>query len=165
MKKILVIGFKGMLGTALMQAVKAKGLHAIGADVRSKENNIDITNLDSVTSVIKDIRPDVVIHTAAYTDVDGCELNHDKAYLINAEGAKNVATACKDAGAFLVYISTDFIFDGKKRAPYTEDDKPNPINVYGKSKLQGEECVKELLEQYLIIVSYYTYKLVIWKGR
>jgi dTDP-4-dehydrorhamnose reductase len=151
MKKILITGSEGMLGKALMQVAKAKGLRVVGADIRSKENNIDITNLDSVTSVIKRIRPDAIIHTAAYTDVDECELNLNKAYLINREGTNNVAKACKDTGAFLIYISTDFIFNGKKRMPYTEDDKPNPINEYGKSKLQGEERVKKLLEQYLII--------------
>ncbi len=150
-KKILVTGSEGMLGSALLTSLKKYNIEVVGTDIRSSENPLDITMPDDVSGFIKHIRPDAIIHTAACTDVDECELNLNKTYLINREGTNNIAKACKDTGAFLVYISTDFIFDGSKTSSYNEDDMPVPINIYGRSKLQGEECVKKLLEQYLII--------------
>jgi len=151
MKRILIIGSEGMLGKALLSSFKGPDIEVIGTDIRAEKNPLDITKPDDTTDFIKQIRPDVVIHAAAYTDVDGCELNLNDAYLVNTEGTKNVANACKHAGAFLVYISTDFIFDGTKTMPYIEDDAPSPISIYGRSKLQGEERIRQLLEQYLII--------------
>ena len=146
-----------MLGSALSTSIKRHNVEVIDTDIRSEKNPLDITKPDDVSDFIKDIKPDVVIHTAAYTDVDGCELNLNKANLINTEGTQNVAKACKDTGAFVLYISTDFIFDGKKRTPYTEDDKPSPINEYGRSKLQGEDFIKKILDKYLIIRTSWMY--------
>jgi dTDP-4-dehydrorhamnose reductase len=107
--------------------------------------------------VIKKARPDIVIHAAAMTDVDGCELDSKKAYKINAEGAKNVALACRSAGAALIYISTDFVFDGKKKSAYKETDKTNPLSIYGDSKLKGELAVKKALKRYFILRTSWLY--------
>lgn len=140
-----------MLGQAFMRSLSSRKIMAEGADIQSEANAVDITSIGNTVDLLNRISPDIVIHAAAYTDVDGCELNPDKAYLVNGEGTKNVAEACKGVNAFLIYISTDFVFDGTKKTPYTEEDKPNPINIYGKSKLMGEDFVKEILDNYLII--------------
>lgn len=133
-KKVLVLGHRGMLGRALIKELS--GLFQV-----SVCEEADITKLDSVRSCIKRIRPDIVINSAAYTDVDGAESNAAKAFAVNADGAANVASAAREAGVeALVHLSTDYVFDGAKSAPYTEDDVPNPINVYGKSKLEGEKA-------------------------
>ena len=95
--------------------------------------------------------PDVVIHTAAFTAVDDCERNPDLAFRVNGEGTRNVGSACRPAHAAMVYISTDYVFDGQKQSPYAETDHPNPINVYGKSKLQGENYAAELVEHSWIV--------------
>ena len=111
----------------------------------------DITNKDETLSVFSKIKPDLVIHTAAWTDVDGCELGKDKAYKINSEGTENIALGCKETGATLVYISTDFVFDGKKRSPYKETDQANPLSIYADSKLLGENAIDRIVAGYLII--------------
>lgn len=149
--KVLVTGSQGMLGQALIRSLSTREVAVEGADIRSKDNAVDISNDKDIMNLITRIKPDIVIHAAAYTDVDGCEDNPEKAHLINGEGAKFVATACNNTNSLLIYISTDFIFDGTKTTPYTEEDKPNPINVYGKSKLAGENFVKDILSTYLII--------------
>jgi len=158
--KILITGAAGMLGADLCNELK-KSHAVIGLDVKKPpvEDSlvIDIANKKSLYEAIISKRPDMVAHCAAYTDVDGCELNKDKAYQINALGTKNVAEACKDIDCAMAYISTDFIFDGKKQAPYTEEDRPWPISVYGRTKLEGEEFVKALLKKYLIIRTSWTY--------
>jgi len=148
---VAVTGSEGMLGQDLMEALAEKGVRAEGIDIRAKNNSADITNGNSIADSIKRVDPDILIHTAAYTDVDGCELNPDKAYSINREGTRNITKACKDIGTFLIYISTDFVFDGEKNGHYTEDDKPNPLNVYGRSKLEGENFIRADLKNYLII--------------
>ena len=151
MKKVLVTGSQGMLGRALMESLSHREVTSYGVDLRDPDHRLDITKKDEVSDLINRLRPDVVIHTAAYTDVDGCERDPDRAYRVNSEGTKNLAAACKSSGVFLVYISTDFVFDGKKTAPYTEEDLPKPVNIYGESKLRGENFVKEILSHYLII--------------
>lgn len=134
----------------------------LGSDlvkVLSKEHEItglshqelDVTDEQSVESNMRHIKPDIVIHAAAYTDVDGCESNRELAFQANAEGTKNVALACKKTSSAMVYISTDYVFDGTKNSPYIEEDKPNPINVYGESKLAGENYVKSILDKYYIV--------------
>ena len=95
--------------------------------------------------------PELVIHAAAMTDVDACETDPEGARTVNAVGAENVARACRDAGAAMVYISTNYVFDGEKTAPYDESDKTNPINVYGATKLDGEEAVRRLLEHHYLV--------------
>ena len=149
--RVLVTGSEGMLGRELLTSLKGYNIEAVDTDIRSSKNLLDITKPDDVAGFIEQVKPDVVIHTAGYTDVDGCEINLNQAYLVNSEGTKNVANACKHIGALLIYISTDFVFDGNKIIPYIEDDTPSPISIYGRSKLQGEERVKQLLDQHLII--------------
>jgi len=150
-KKILVTGSEGMLGSALMRALPKAGLLPEGADIRSKKNRADLTQPDETKEIISKIRPDIIIHTAAYTDVDGCEISPDKAYAVNGDGVRNVSEASKEIGSFVIYISTDFVFDGNKGKSYTEEDRTNPISVYGKSKLKGEDFIRATLDNYLII--------------
>ncbi|NQT94931.1 MAG: dTDP-4-dehydrorhamnose reductase [Candidatus Omnitrophica bacterium] len=151
MKKTLVIGSEGMLGRALMKSLLKHDILAEGADIRSQANRVDITNAGEVSNIFNKVKPDLLIHAAAYTDVDGCELNPERAYKINSEGTKNIAEGCMESGTFLIYISTDFVFDGVKEKPYAESDEPRPINTYAKSKLKGEEYIKEIMDSYLII--------------
>jgi dTDP-4-dehydrorhamnose reductase len=128
---ILVVGSKGMLGQELMGLL---GDAARGVDVEE----IDITDLESVQRVLLTLKPRVVINAAAYTDVDGCQSNPDLAMQVNAEGAGFLAMVSKEIEAKLVQVSTDYVFDGKKGAPYVEDDLQSPLSVYGESKLGGE---------------------------
>jgi len=119
----------------------------VGFDV----DTIDITNIDAVAAHVKRVQPDVVIHAAAFTDVDGCETQEETAMAVNSEGTRNVAAACHDCGARLIYYSTDYVFDGQAEEAYTEDDLPNPQTVYGRSKLAGERAVAAALEEYAIM--------------
>jgi len=128
---ILVVGNKGMLGQELMALY---GEAARGVDV----GEIDITDLVSVQRVLATLKPRVVINAAAYTDVDGCESNTELAMQVNGEGVAFLAMVSKEIGAKLVQVSTDYVFDGNKGAAYEEDDAPNPLSVYGESKLAGE---------------------------
>jgi len=128
---IVVVGAKGMLGRDLMALY---GDAARGVDIEE----IDITDLASVQRVLTTLRPTVVINAAAYTDVDGCETNRDLAMQVNGEGVAHLAMVTKSLGALLVQISTDYLFDGTKGAPYLEDDLCHPLSVYGESKLAGE---------------------------
>ncbi len=128
---ILVVGANGMLGRDLIALLGGRGR---GVDIA----DIDITSPESVLKVIGDLKPEVVINCAAYTDVDGCESNTETAMAVNGEGVGYLAMACRDLGALLVQISTDYIFDGGKGTPYIEDDAPCPLSVYGESKLAGE---------------------------
>ena len=152
---ILVIGAKGMLGRDLMGILhsslpndEVKGWDIEEIDIRKKE--------ETVTKVEK-LRPEIVIHIAAYTDVDGCELNEEKAFEVNAEGTKHVALAASRCRAKVVYLSTDYVFDGNKRDPYLESDLPHPLNVYGLSKLKGEQYVQECVKDFLIIRTQWLY--------
>lgn len=144
--KILVTGANGMLGQDLCPILEDVGAFVIETDI----DTLDITNTDIVSQAISDIRPDLVIHCTAYTNVDKAEEEPEKAELINVNGTENVAKICGKLGIPLVYISTDYVFDGEKKEPYTPEDKPNPLNVYGKTKLAGEEAVKKYCEKYYI---------------
>jgi dTDP-4-dehydrorhamnose reductase len=130
--RILVTGAKGQLGRELQRVLR--GEEVIAADQPEYELMDPM-----VGEKIAAQRPDLVIHTAAYTDVDGCEQNPDMAFQVNAIGTRRVAEGAAKANARLIYISTDYVFDGKKTEPYTERDPVNPLNVYGRSKLAGEE--------------------------
>jgi dTDP-4-dehydrorhamnose reductase len=152
MKKVLVVGALGMLGHDLLK-VFAKGYEVIGVD----KEEVDITRQGATLKIIKEIVPQVVINAAGYTDVDGCEKKMRKAFAVNGEGAKNLAKGCRETGAKLVYVSTDYIFDGEKKTPYREDDPPNPLNIYGESKLMGERYLEELLDDFLIIRTQWLY--------
>ncbi len=138
--RILITGSNGMLGRDLSALLCAR--HEVrGADLPG----VDITNLRLVRGAIPGTGLDAVIHTAAFTAVDDCERRPEFAFQVNAEGTRNVAIACREFSVPLCYISTDYVFDGRKPAPYVENDGPNPLNVYGASKLQGEKYVAELL--------------------
>ena len=144
--KILTTGAKGMLSPDLVKVLSTE--HEITG---LSHQELDVTNKRDVDICINDNKPDVVIHAASYTDVDGCESNRELAFQVNADGAKNVALVCRETGSAMVYVSTDYVFDGEKSSPYIEEDKPNPINVYGKSKLAGENHVKSILDRYYIV--------------
>lgn len=126
-----MVGANGMLGRDLLALLGDRGQ---GVDI----DDIDITSLESVLKVIGGLKPEVVVNCAAYTDVDGCESDTETAMAVNGEGVAYLAMACRDLGALLVQISTDYIFDGGKGTPYVEDDAPCPLSVYGESKLAGE---------------------------
>lgn len=145
--KILVTGSQGMLGGKVREAFIAEGNEVVGIDLEEA----NIADLVSITSLIEKVHPELVIHTAAMTDVDGCEKKPESAFKINALGTRNVTVGAKKTGSRLVYISTDYVFDGAKREPYTEQDLTNPISVYGSSKLAGENYVRELLPEHYIV--------------
>lgn len=148
---ILVVGAKGMLGQDLMRS--------LAGDVRGVDiDEIDITLLESVRRVLLTLRPAVVINAAAYTDVDGCETNRELAMQVNGEGVAHLALTCREIGAKLVQVSTDYVFDGSKNAPWLEDDPMNPLSVYGESKLAGELNAR-LAPEYLIVRTQWLYGL------
>jgi len=156
-RKILIVGSSGMLGVDLSQGLYHDH-EVFGADVVRRSSfairgfyKLDITKKQNVLAVIRNLNPDIVIHAAAWTDVDGCELDPKKAYRINSEGTKNVALACKTIGATLIYLSTDFVFNGKRKSSYKETDKTDPLSIYADSKLKGEAAVKRILRKYFIL--------------
>ncbi len=144
--KTLVIGARGMLGVDIMKAAQTRSF--IGFDL----DELDITLRDRTLTTIEEVRPDVIINAAAYTNVDGCESESDTAYAVNAVGAGHVAEAAAHVAAYLIHISTDYVFDGAKTTPYTEDDPVNPLGVYGASKAEGERLVNAALPENRCIV-------------
>ncbi len=152
-KRVLVTGANGMLADALCPLLKKAGYDVTATDINGDNGIIksDIRQVNSMLSVIKDHRPEIVFHLAAETDVDKCELQPEHAYNTNWRGTENIATICKELGLTMVYISTGAVFDGEKEGGYIETDKPNPISVYGVSKLKGEEAVRSLLSRYYIV--------------
>ncbi len=148
---ILVVGANGMLGRDLTALLGVRGL---GVDIAE----IDITSPESVLKVIGDLKPEVVINCAAFADVDGCESNTETAMAVNGEGVAYLAMACRDLGALLVQVSTDYVFDGGKGLPYVEDDAPCPLSVYGESKLAGEMNAA-FSPQHLIVRTQWLYGL------
>lgn len=153
-KSVLVTGAGGQLGQALRQAASGySGLSFYFLDSKQA----DITNAASIKVLFRDKKPDYCINAAAYTAVDKAESEPEKAALINTTGAKNVAEACNSVGAVLIHISTDFVFDGTNTIPYTETGITNPVSVYGKTKLQGEEAVIATLNAYYIVRTAWVY--------
>lgn len=144
--KVLITGSKGMLGSDIVKIFE-KHHEVIGADIQG----FDITDSIKTQEYITELKPEVVLHCAAYADVDGCESNVDLAFKVNALGARNVALACAEVGASIVYISTDYVYDGEKKTPYYEYDQTNPLSIYGKSKLEGENFVKLLCSKHYIV--------------
>ncbi|PYV26226.1 MAG: dTDP-4-dehydrorhamnose reductase [Acidobacteria bacterium] len=147
--RILITGSKGMLGQdlALHLAARHEALPLGRSDA-------DITDSRAVAQAIASRSPDVVIHAAAFTAVDDCEQEPELALQVNGGGTRNVALACEQIGARMLYVSTDYVFDGQKDSPYVETDDPNPINTYGKSKLQGENYVRVLQDSWIVRVSW-----------
>jgi dTDP-4-dehydrorhamnose reductase len=144
--RILVTGAQGQLGRALVAHLD-KEYEVVGVG----KSECDIRSFDRVRDCFKDVKPQIVLHTAAYADVDGCETDEAHAMRVNAEGTEHVAHACRGIGARMIYYSTDYVFDGNKRSPYDETDSPNPQTVYGRSKLEGERRVGEILDNYIIL--------------
>jgi dTDP-4-dehydrorhamnose reductase len=146
---ILVIGANGMLGHDLMQV--------LDGDVRGLDlPEIDITSLESVRRILLTLKPRVIINSAAYTDVDGCEANVEQAMAVNGEGAGLLALTAREIGATLVQISTDYVFDGTKGSPYLEDDPVGPLSIYGESKLAGE-LNAAMVPEHLIVRTQWLY--------
>ena len=151
--KILVIGAKGQLGWELCE----KGLKAGFDIVPLGSEQLDITDSKNVHYHVSDIRPVLVINAAAYTAVDKAELEPEKAFLVNNQGPANLADACKKQGIPLIHISTDYVFNGKNKNPYLETDPVSPLGIYGKSKAQGENEVRERLREHIIIRTAWLY--------
>ena len=160
--KVFVTGVGGQLGYDVMNELAKRNFEAIGSDILTKENialpyeyiQLDITDKEAVENVINSVQPDAVIHCAAWTAVDAAEEEQNKAkvFAINVDGARNIAEACKKFDCKMIYISTDYVFNGQGEEPWQADCKDYaPLNVYGESKLQGELAVAELLEKYFIV--------------
>lgn len=150
--KVLITGSNGMLGHDLQKVLKDK--HEL---ILTTSKTLDITDKENTIDFIVKNKPDVVINSAAYTDVDGCETNQDLAYAVNGEGVRNLALGCKEADCLLVHVSTDYVFDGTARDPIEEDGEIGPISVYGKSKLKGEEAILKILDKYFILRTAWLY--------
>ena len=147
MKKVLVIGKNGMLGSELYEILNNNASYIIKGTTLE---DLDICNQSQVIEIISDFEPNYIINCAAYTNVDKAEEDFETAKLINSSGTENIAKVCGRLDIPLVYISTDYVFDGTKNEPYTPDDKPNPINNYGLTKLMGEEAVKKHCKKYYV---------------
>lgn len=159
--KVLVTGAAGMLGLDLMSLLGAAH-EAVGVDLEQRageragvpgmlQGNFDILDEADIRYRVAEIKPEWVVHCAAYTNVDGCEKEPDKAYALNVEGSRNVAKACWGADARMLYVSTDYVYDGRKEEPYVETDPVNPLNAYGESKLGGEREAQAVLPRALVV--------------
>ena len=157
--KILLTGSSGMLGREIYSVFK-KEHEIIGVDLVEAEASWDpimqsfcasIVDFESIKRIFDETRPEAVIHAAAWTDVDGCELDPDNAYRVNTQGTKNIVEIARDKNIPLVFISTDFVFDGEKKQPYKEEDECNPLSVYAKSKREAEEAVIKSAADYRIV--------------
>lgn len=154
MKRIIVTGCNGQLGRAVNKILGASGQYEF---VNTDVAELDITRIDKVTELTSQVKPYAIINCAAHTAVEACETDADNAYRINAIGPRNLSIAAAKVGAKLMHISTDYVFDGKGRRPYTEFDATNPAGVYGASKLAGENFVRELAADYFIIRTAWLY--------
>ena len=151
--KLLVTGAAGMLGSALCPALNQRGHKVFATDLAAIDeiDCLDVRDNSQINKIINEINPDMILHLAAETDVDRCELEPEHAFLTNTIGTQNVALACQKQNIVMVYISTIGVFYGDQIEPYSEFDNPNPINVYGRSKLEGEKIVQNLLQRYYIV--------------
>lgn len=153
-KTILVTGANGQLGMTFRKyEEQCPDFNFVFMDAKT----MDITDFQIVKSAFEEIKPNYCINCAAYTNVEKAEVEPEKAFLSNAEAVLNLAKVCKEQHTVLLHISTDYIFDGQKRTPYTVKDIPNPINVYGASKLKGELYIQEILKEYFIIRTSWLY--------
>lgn len=137
-ERVCIVGSEGMLGQCLVNRFKGR----IDPAFSFSRSELDITDEISVRRMLRRVQPKVVINAAAFTDVDACESQFERAMDVNAEGPANLAKACEAFECLLVHVSTDYVFDGKSEIPYTEDDDPNPLSVYGETKLLGENLVR-----------------------
>lgn len=154
MKKIIITGCNGQLGRAMNQELSGnREIEFINTDVAE----LDITSIDKVMELAREVKPYAIINCAAHTGVDACETDVDNAYRINAIGPRNLSIAATETGAKMIHISTDYVFDGKADKPYLEFDKPNPQGVYGATKLAGEEMVKDFADRFFIFRTAWLY--------
>jgi dTDP-4-dehydrorhamnose reductase len=163
--KILITGCRGQLGSQLIDILN-KGVSELGPIseeykkaeiIAAGSQELDITDFEAVKQFLFETKPDIIINCAAYTNVYGCESNEDLAYKVNAAGPKNLAVAGEEIGAKIVHISTDYVFEGRGKVPYRENDAVNPISAYGKTKLAGENFIKEFSSKYFIIRTAWLY--------
>lgn len=147
MKKILITGSGGQLGKELAKTLDARGMEFKAPP----EKDLNITDMQQVRGVIEKVKPDVILNCAAFNLVDDAEKNPSTAYSVNYHAVENIASICKRMNIFLIHYSTDYVFDGKKKDVYNEEDKTNPINEYGKSKLSGEEAIRGNMDDFLIL--------------
>ena len=145
--RVLVTGVKGQLGYDVMNELKKQGLTGIGVDV----DEMDITDAEACRRVITEAKPDAVIHCAAYTAVDAAEQNMELCRKVNADGTRNIAEVCKGLDIKMMYISTDYVFNGQGTRPWEPDDHREPLNAYGQSKYEGELAVEELVKKFFIV--------------
>lgn len=163
--RMLITGAKGQLGRELLRIAKEMNCSLGEVDryyinagiIALNSSDMDITDLLKVRSTVREFRPDIIINTAAFTNVDGCEANQDTAFRVNALGARNVAIAAQEAGSKLVHISTDYVFSGEGNTPYREYDETAPESIYGKTKLLGEEYVRGFCDRYFIVRTSWLY--------
>jgi dTDP-4-dehydrorhamnose reductase len=152
-RRVLVTGARGMLGSDLCAVLGSGGCEVVAADI----GEFDITDGGAARAFAADCQPSFIINCAAYTAVDGAETERELAFRVNRDGARNIAQAAADVGAPLVQISTDYVFDGQKTAPYLEEDAPNPLSAYGASKLAGELAVRETLAEHYVVRTAWLY--------
>lgn len=150
--KIMIIGSEGMLGHDLVEILSAEN-----EVCTTTIDTLDITDIEKTIKTVKENNPDVLVHAAAFTDVDGSESNPDLAYKVNALGTRNVAVACKEANCTMVYICTDYVFDGTNTSPYYEYDQTKPLGVYGKTKHAGEVYIRDILNKFYIVRTSWLY--------
>lgn len=159
MKKILVTGCTGQLGRAINKEYAGSGAELVNTDVQAAEGvlALDITSIEDVLGLVRQVQPDVIINCAAHTAVDLCEQQWDSAYRINAIGARNLSIAAAEVDAKMIHVSTDYVFDGNGTRPYTEFDPVGPVSAYGKTKLEGENFVKSFAKNYFILRTAWLY--------
>ena len=145
--KVLVTGVKGQLGYDVVNELERRGHEAVGVDVQ----DMDITDAAAVDRVIKAAAPEAVIHCAAYTAVDAAEDNEELCRKVNAGGTQNIANVCRELDIKMIYISTDYVFNGEGERPWEPEDERGPVSVYGQTKYEGELAVQNTLEKYFIV--------------
>mgnify|MGYP002600433599 CR=1 FL=1 len=145
--RVFVTGVKGQLGYDVMNELEKQGLEGIGVDI----DEMDITDADQVNKVIKEAAPDAVIHCAAYTAVDAAEDNEEICRKVNAQGTENIAKVCEELDIKMMYISTDYVFNGQGERPWEPDDKREPLNVYGQTKYEGELAIEEHVKKFFTV--------------
>src|SRR5271170_1459309 len=145
--KIAIIGANGQLGSDVVKAFALAGDEVFSLT----HADIDLASMDSVTARMQEIQPEVVVNTAAMHHVENCEKDPALAFAVNGIGARNLAIAAKDSKAIVIHVSTDYVFDGAKQSPYDEGDAPNPLNVYGNTKLAGEHFVRTTTDKHFVV--------------
>jgi dTDP-4-dehydrorhamnose reductase len=145
--KTAVIGANGQLGSDIVNEFRANGDDV----VELNHSKIEVSDINSVTKILKNITPDLVINTAAMHNVEKCELDPALSFAVNGIGARNLAMVCNETNSALIHISTDYVFDGAKKAPYVESDKTSPLNVYGNTKVSGESFIVSIAKRYFIV--------------